>query len=229
MLATRVMLERNCPKIVKFKGVDTNQYTLSDRGLPVRLRTKDQHEAIEAARDILRKSKMRMYDSRAGFKTLSKLSSLLQRDITLEHSQRRDDHASILVVDYIQKIRTGQSKKSWNESDLEMSCDIIGNIAQANLMTAFILSQPKRGSNARDEDAVDIDIQDKGGDALLELCDFQWTLQYKKQEEADEHEMKLILLESRRAGTGEVTYQINPSSGLITNPFEGTYKPVEGY
>ena len=223
MLATRIMKEKNVPVV---------QWTLSDRGLPQRMRTKEQHDAIEMARDLIRTAQanksFRMYYSGDGFTALSRLQSLMQRDITMYHRDR-GDKASVMVIDYIQDLQFDGKRQSWNDSDFEQSCKVIGNLTRSNGLTTFILSQPTRATGDSDDDVFDDDmavIHDKGGGALLQLVDYGWTVKVHS-ERPDE--MRVVLREVRRAKRGHIDYTLNPSSGLILNPNEGTYKSVEGY
>jgi len=194
--------------------------------------TEDEHKALATFRRMKQKTRLQMYDSSSGMKNLDRFQSLIHRDYLKNHAiGHNEGFPSILVVDFIQRFRTDGKKTSWQDNDFERAVQVVTDVAQYYGMTAFILSQPtqsSRNEQSLDTKLEDVTINDKGGGALLEACDYQWTTYYDK---TKPDVMSIRLIESRGASIGEMQYNIIPSSGLFINRDAGKhdYSAIEGY
>ncbi len=235
MLAIKIMMDAGKPQFIKRGQFQIDQWKFPKRNNTERgkepLFTPDQFWALGEAEKIYRASELGLYDTSTGFKDIERMKQIIHRDYTLRHAKLKDHKASILVVDFIQRLRGARTKKGWNDSDFEQVTADLTEIAQMYEMTTFIVSQPTASSRMEqkaNQSVYEKTINDRGGGALLEALDFQWTLDYDKQKPET---MKLQLLEARDADVGEIEYVLHPASGLILNPeYTGTtYNTVDGY
>jgi len=193
--------------------------------------TKEEYLALEKVRKFKKNARLNIYDTSTGMNDLGKLQNFIHRDYLQNHAKAQNEgFPSILIIDFIQRIRSSKKKVSWNDSDFELAVQGVVEVAQYYGMTAFILSQPASAAyygkpKAKFEDK---EMPSKGGAALRESCDFEWSTD---QPEDDPNSMFLQLLVSRDALKGEMQYNIIPSSGLFINPSAGKhdYSAVEGY
>lgn len=225
-----------CASYIMLKdGVPEDQILLREQWLTKKNThnfSEAEHKALTHFRKVKQKARLQMYDSSSGMKDLGKFQSLIHRDYLRHHAVGHNQgFASILVVDFIQRFRSADKKTGWQDNDFEKAVQVVTDVAQYYGMTAFILSQPTQASRnlqSADDKLEDVVINDKGGGALLESCDYQWTTFYDK---TKPESMKVRLIESRGAAVGEMEYELLPSSGLFTNPHQTTdeYQSAEGY
>lgn len=193
---------------MRVQGVPVEQWTLDGKGLAEKLRTPEQHEAIEWARGQVRQMPLRVYDGRDKVQTLEGLIGLVRRDIVMHHCQ-------IAVLDYIQQVRpVKRGNGQWQDSPFERSVEALQNLTTGEQITSIVLSQRNESKNRSKDD--DRTAGTKGGGALAAASDFYFETEY------DEFEtptyLTVALRFTRYSGIGEHIYTINPSSGLILDP-----------
>ena len=193
---------------MRVQGVPVAQWTLDGKGLEEKLRTPEQHEAIEWARTQVRGMPLRVYDGRDQVQTLETLVSLVRRDVVMHHCQ-------IAVLDYIQQVRPAKrGNGQWQDSPFERSVEALQNVTTSEQITSIVLSQRNESKNrSREEDRT---AGTKGGGALAAASDFYFETDYDELNSPTQ--LTVDLRFTRYSCVGNHVYIINPSSGLILNP-----------
>ncbi len=198
-------------------GVAPSSWRLSAKNIRLRKWRGPLAEAIAWAEATLAQSNLRIYDNTDKVRQLDYLEQIIYGDILIHK-------ARVYVVDFLQKIKPRRGGKGWTDSPLEQVTDRLGDLTTSQPVCGIWLNQLNDTSiKVRNDDSAGV----KGGGAPSESADFVWRVGYNKKDSPERFSVELQF--SRYSETGQIDFDINPSSGMILKPDQGGYQAIEGY
>lgn len=216
MLATRWMQRQQMRALIDqghtpqaaALAVDPSLWTFSYRRLRSMPMTDIQRQAYEYARQVIRESNLLMRDIGDGIKNLETSLRLARLDVRAHGSQ-------IVIWDHISDMETDHPGARDNEYRTFVRCaSEIKAFAKSEGVVGIAVAQRNEATNQIGGQRVGAGT--RYGGKLADVCDYLFETDYDDQNAPEKLTMRLKM--GRFSGTGQITYRINPPSGVILNP-----------